>query len=381
MKENFNYFTTVIFIMQKDLLYQIALTLVPNIGDVNAKALVNHFGNAEGIFRASKKVLEAIEGIGTIRVNSIKNFNDFSRAEEEIEFIKKYKITPLFLTDKDYPQRLLNCYDSPPLLYYKGNTDLNSSKIIAIVGTRNHDEYGKNICEKLVTELIHEEVVIVSGLAFGIDSIAHRASVKNNIKTIGVLAHGLDRVYPSQNTSLARQMVSCGGLLTEFKSDTIPDRQNFPGRNRIVAGISDAVIVIESGIKGGSLITAELGNGYNKDVFAFPGRADDTKSEGCNYLIKNNKAALITCADDLLENMGWKKQKKASHKKQKELFIELSAEEKVIIDILQSQEQVHIDELYFKSKLSSSAVAQGLLMLEMQGIVSSLPGKIYKVTP
>ena len=366
--------------MQNDLLYQIALTLTPNIGDVNAKALVTHFGSAKAIFDSSKKDIEAIDGIGKIRAQSIKNFHDFSRAEEEILFIEKYKITPLFLTDENYPQRLLNCYESPPLLYYKGNANLNASKIIAIVGTRNHNEYGKNICEKLVEELANENVLIVSGLAFGIDSIAHKASLKNNIKTVGVLAHGLDRVYPFQNTTLAKQMISCGGLLTEFKSNTIPDKQNFPGRNRIVAGVSDAIIVIESGLKGGSLITAELANGYNKDVFAFPGRVSDSKSEGCNYLIKNNKAALVTCADDILENMSWKENKKPSIKKQRELFIELSADEKVIVDILQLQENIHIDELYFKSKLSSSAIAQALLMLEMQGVVSSLPGKIYKIS-
>lgn len=365
--------------MQKELLYQIALTLIPNIGDVNAKALVSHFGSAEAIFSASKKVLDEIEGIGSIRAASIRNFKDFSRAEDEIAFIKKYKITPLFLTDKNYPQRLLNCYDSPPMLFYKGSTDLNAAKMIAIVGTRSHDDYGKKICEKLIEELVNEDVIIVSGLAFGIDSIAHKASLKNNIPTIGVLAHGLDRVYPSQNATIAKQMISCGGLLTEFKSNTKPDKQNFPGRNRIVAGMTDATIVIESGIKGGSLITAELANGYNKDVFAFPGRVDDSKSEGCNYLIKSNKAALITCANDLLEIMGWKKSKKILPKKQRELFIEFTSEEKIIVDILQMQEQMQIDELYFKSKLSSSEVAKALLMLEMQGIVSSLPGKIYKM--
>jgi len=365
--------------MQKELLYQIALTLIPNIGDVNAKALVSHFGSAEAIFSASKKVLDEIEGIGSVRAASIRNFKDFSRAEEEIDFIQKYKIIPLFITDKAYPQRLLNCYDSPPLLYYKGNADLNAAKMIAIVGTRTHDDYGKKICEKLIEELVNEDVFIVSGLAFGIDSIAHKVSLKNKIPTIGVLAHGLDRVYPSQNATMARQMISHGGLLTEFKSNTIPDKQNFPGRNRIVAGMTDATIVIESGIKGGSLITAELANGYNKDVFAFPGRVDDSKSEGCNYLIKNNKAALITCANDLLEIMGWKKSKKISPKKQRELFIEFTSEEKIIVDILQIQEQMQIDELYFKSKLSSSEVAKALLMLEMQGIVSSLPGKIYKM--
>ncbi len=366
--------------MQDELLYQIALTLVPNIGDVRAKGLINHFGDAGAVFHASKKALDAIEGLGSRAVNSILQFKDFSRAEEEIEFIKKYKITPLFLTDKNYPQRLLNCYDSPAMLYYKGNANLNCARIVAIVGTRNHNEYGRHICEKLIEEMADEDVLIVSGLAFGIDTIAHKSALKSNLQTVGVLAHGLDRVYPAQNKSLAKQMISCGGLLTEFKSKTNPDKQNFPGRNRIVAGISDAIIVVESGIKGGSLITAELANGYNKDVFAFPGRTDDTKSEGCNYLIKNNKAALITCANDLLENMGWKKHQKVSPKKQRELFIELTADEKVLVDILKSQEQVQIDELYFKSKLSSSAVAQALLMLEMQGVVSSMPGKIYRMS-
>jgi len=363
-----------------ELQYQIALTLVPNIGDVHAKALINHFGNATAIFSAGKRELEALEGIGTIRANSIKYFHDFERAEEEILFIEKYKITTLFITDKNYPQRLLNCYDSPAMLYYKGNTDLNSSRIIAVVGTRNNNEYGKNICEKLVEELAGEEVVVVSGLAFGIDSIAHKTAIKNQMKTIGILAHGLDMVYPSQNSGLAKQMITNGGLLTEFRSLAKPDRQNFPSRNRIVAGISDAVIVVESGIKGGSLITAELGNSYNKDVFAYPGRVNDTKSEGCNFLIKNNKAALVTCANDILENMGWKKKKETSVKKQRELFIELTADEKIVVTILQTQEQVHIDELFIKSKLSSSAVAAALLMLEMQGIVASFPGKVYKLS-
>ena len=365
--------------MHNDLLYQISLTLIPNIGDVHAKALINHFGKAENIFKAKKKDLEAIEGMGSVRAASIKHFNDFTITEEEIDFIQKYKITPLFITDKNYPQRLLNCYDSPAMLYYRGNANLNQSKIVAIVGTRNNNEYGKAVCEKLVDDLAGENILIVSGLAFGIDSIAHRSALKNDLKTVGVLAHGLDRIYPSQNKSLAKEMVGQGGLLTDFRSKTKPDKQNFPKRNRIVAGISDAIVVIESSIKGGSLITAELGNGYNKDVFAIPGRTNDSKSEGCNYLIKNNKACLITSADDLLEDMGWKEHKKPSAKKQRELFIELSDDEKIIVNILQVQEQVHIDELYIKSGLTSSAVASGLLTLEMQNVVSSLPGKMYKL--
>ncbi len=365
--------------MTNDLLYQIALTLIPNIGDVHAKALVNRYGDAQSVFKAKKKDLENLDGIGSIRAGSIKSFENFKSSEEEIIFIEKYKITPLFITDKNYPQRLLNCYDSPLLLYYRGTADLNTSKIISIVGTRNNTDYGKATCEKLIEGLADENILIASGLAFGIDTIAHKAALKNNLQTVGILAHGLDRIYPAQNKILARQMTEHGGLLTEFISHTNPDKQNFPKRNRIVAGISDAVIVIETGKKGGSLITAELGNNYNKDVFAIPGRINDSKSEGCNYLIQNNKAALINSADDLLELMNWKAVTKTTAKKQRELFIELSPDEKIVIDILQLQNTIQIDELYFKSGLSSSATAAALLMLEMQGVVASMPGKIYKM--
>lgn len=366
--------------MTNDLLYQIALTLVPNIGDIHAKALINIYGDAHSVFKAKKKELERIEGIGTIRAASIKNFSDFSSSEEEIKFIEKYKIAPLFITDEKYPKRLLNCFDSPSLLYYRGNADLNASKIISIVGTRNNSSYGKMVCEKFIEGLRSENILVISGLAFGIDTIAHKAALKNNLQTVAVLAHGLDRIYPEQNKSLAKQVTGQGGLLTEFISNSNPDKQNFPKRNRIVAGMCDAVIVMESGKKGGSLITAELGNGYNKDVFAIPGRTNDAKSEGCNYLIKNNKAALINSAEDLLEFMNWSVRSRPGHeKKQRELFIELSPDEKTVVEILQKQESIHIDELYFKSGLSSSAVATALLMLEMQSIVFSLPGKIYRL--
>jgi DNA processing protein len=365
--------------LHSDLIYQISLSLIPNVGDVHAKALVSYFGDAKSIFLAKKKELEEIEGIGSVRAKSIKEFQKFKSAEEEAAFIEKYKITPLFITAKNYPQRLLNCYDSPVILYYRGNADLNAPKIISIVGTRSNNEYGKLVCEKIIGDLADQNITIVSGLAFGIDSIAHKSALKNNLKTVGVLGHGLDRIYPTQNKLLAKQMIERGGLLTDFKSGTNPDKQNFPKRNRIVAGLSDALLVIESGLKGGSLITAELANGYNRDVFAIPGRISDIKNEGCNYLIKNNKAALITSADDLLENMQWK-EKKISVKKQRELFIELTADEKIIINILQQQAQVHIDEVFIKSGLNSSAVASALLTLEMQGVVSSMPGKLYKIS-
>ena len=231
--------------MSGDLLYQIALTLVPHIGDVHAKALVNIYGDAQSIFKAKKKELDHMEGIGTVRARSIKEFTDFSRAEEEIKFIEKYKIIPLFINAENYPKRLLNCYDSPALLYYRGNADLNTSRIISVVGTRNNSDYGKIVCEKMIEELQAENVLVVSGLAFGIDTIAHKAALKHNLQTIAVLAHGLDRIYPTQNKTLAKQITEQGGLLTEFISNTNPDKQNFPKRNRIVAGICDAVIVIE----------------------------------------------------------------------------------------------------------------------------------------
>lgn len=366
--------------MSNELLYQVALTKIPNIGDVVSKALVNIYGSAAAIFQAPLKQLEKIEGVGGIRANSIKKFHDFSQCETEISFIEKYRIKPLFILDDDYPKRLLNCYDSPVLLYYKGNADLNSSNIVSVVGTRNNTDYGRQLCEKMVEELKAENILIVSGLAFGIDSIAHKASLKNDMATVGVLAHGLDRIYPAQNKMLAKQITENGGLLTDFSSGTQPDRQNFPKRNRIVAGMCDALVVIESAVKGGSLITAELANSYNKDVFAMPGRVNDNKSEGCNYLIKNNKASMITSASDLLHLMNWKKQAKPSPAKQRELFIELTADERTVVDILKTEEAIQIDALYAKAGLTSSSIAAALLMLEMQGVVASLPGKIYKLT-
>ncbi len=364
--------------MPDNLLYQIALTLIPNIGPVQARILVEHFGDAESIFKASRKELSVIENIGEVRAHSIKAFKDFSEAEEEIEFSEKYKIQTLFITDKNYPQRLLNCYDPPTLLYYRGNADLNSAKIISIIGTRNNTEYGKSVTDKLITDLREQNVVIVSGLAFGIDAIAHKAALQNNLPTISVLAHGMDTIYPSQHKNLAKDILQNGALLTEMRKKTKPDKHNFPKRNRIVAGIADATIVVETATKGGSMITAQLANNYNRDVFAFPGKTSDTKSMGCNYLIKQNCAILLTDAQQLIETLGWQ-QKKSKPKAQRELFIDFTAEEKIIFDILYEKDGVHIDELFLKSGLSSSAVAASMLNLELQNVIVSLPGKIYRL--
>jgi DNA processing protein len=356
--------------------------MVPNIGPVQAKILLQHC-EPEEIFHAKKSFLEKLDGIGPVRADSIKKFDGFNRAEDEIKFIEKYKIKPLFLTDEAYPKRLLNCYDSPTMLFYKGTADLNASKIIAIIGTRKHTEYAKQVTEKIVKDISSNNITIISGLAFGVDALAHKAAIKNHLPTVGVLAHGLDQLYPAEHTGLAKDMIKHqGGLLTEFRTKTKPDKHNFPTRNRIVAGMSDATIVIETEIKGGSMITAELANGYNKDVFAIPGKITDSKSTGCNYLIKNNKAMLLSDTEELIEVMGWqdKKSQKTKPKSQKQIFIELSSEEKKIIDILKEKESVSIDEINIKSGLSSSTVAAAILNLELQNVIVSLPGKLYQLT-
>jgi DNA processing protein len=366
--------------LHNETLYQVALTQVPNIGWVAAKTLVEHFGDAASIFKAKKSTLEKIDGIGTVRAESIRTFNDFSVAEEEIKHLEKFDIKTLFLNDREYPKRLLNCTDSPTLLYYKGSANLNSERIISIIGTRNNSEYGRACAENLVKDLAANGVLVASGLAFGIDTIAHKASVKNKVPTVGVMAHGFGTLYPPENARLAKQMVEeGGGLLTEHLFAAGPDKHHFPIRNRIVAGMADATIVVETDIKGGSMITAELASNYNRDVLAFPGRTADNKSRGCNLLIRTNKAGLITCAQDLVEAMNWmpKPQKKQV---QRSLFIEMTADEKMIADLLAAHEQLHVDELMLHSGLSSSAMAGAILSLELQGVIQRLPGKIYKIS-
>jgi len=366
--------------MNSDLLYKIAITLIPEIGDIVGKKLVSYCGSVEAVFREKKNFLMKIPGVGTHLANCIVNQNVLKRAEKEIKFIEKFKITPLFYLDKNYPQRLKHCADNPIMLYYKGNADLNSQKIISIVGTRNATEYGKELCNTFIRDVSEMDILIVSGLAYGIDANAHKAALDNNLKTVGILAHGLDRIYPHLNKPLAGKMLNNGGLLTEFISDTNPDRENFPKRNRIVAGISDAVIVIESALKGGALITADIANSYNRDVFAFPGKIGDKYSEGTNNFIKTNRAALIQSAKDLKYIMRWEENdNKSNIPKQHKLFVDLSPEEKTLVEILKIEGETGFDKLYLKSKLNMSKVAASLLNLEFEGVVKVLPGKVYKL--
>ena len=362
---------------QNDLRYQVALTLINGIGVVQAKQLIDYFGDSESVFKAKRKDLGQLEGIGEVRARQISTFTDFETAEKEIEFCEKYHIQILFLSDKKYPQRLLNCYDAPTLLYYRGNADLNSSKVISIIGTRSNSDYGKQITEKFIEDIQAQNVLILSGLAFGIDAIAHKAAIRNNMATVGVLAHGLDIIYPALHKALAKEMLLNGGLLTEFRKNTKPDKFSFPRRNRIVAGMSDATIVIETAIRGGSMITAELAYNYNRDLFALPGKVIDLKSSGCLKLIQQNKAVLFTDASHFMNEMGWEQIKQPPHK-QTELFIEMNEDEKKIVDFLKEKEPVSIDELYLKSGLSSSNVAAAILNLELQNVIISMPGKMYR---
>jgi len=364
--------------MEDDTIYKIALTKINGIGPIQAKQLIERCGTATEIFKSSKKAISSLEGIGEIRGYAIKSFKDFTPIHEEIKYCNDQNIKILFLTDEDYPQRLLNCNDSPTLLYYQGNANLNNSRIISIVGTRLNSDYGKQLTNQIISDLANQNVLVVSGMAFGIDCIAHKAALQNNLSTIGVLAHGLDTLYPSQHKSLANDMVLQGGLLTEFPRYTNPDKHNFPRRNRIVAGIADGTIVIETAIKGGSMITAELSFSYNRDLFAVPGRVTDVKSAGCLQLIQQNKASIYTNTNKMMEVLGWQ-EKKVVAKKQRELFIELTDNEQTIVTILQEKETVNIDEIYLKSGCSASAVAVAILNLELHNVLVCLPGKLYRL--
>jgi DNA processing protein len=361
------------------LLDQIALTLIPGVGSVNSRLLLKHFGTAEEIFTARKPSLLAIPGIGEKTAQSILQKTFFARAEKELAFVERYKIKTFFYDSDDYPKRLKNCYDAPILLYYKGNADLNNGRIVSIVGTRNATAYGKELTESLVDELKKHDVLVISGLAYGIDAMAHKACLKQEIPTVGVVGHGLDRIYPAQHRSLAERMLGNGGLLTEFPSETNPDRENFPKRNRIVAGMADATIIVEASLTGGALITAELANSYNRDVFSFPGNIKQEYSAGCNYLIKTHRANLITSAKDLEYLLGWVNNQPIDEKKQLSLRLNLSTDEKKIADVLIAKGQTGVDELAIQTGFPQSKLAVTILGLEMQGIVIALPGKTYKL--
>jgi DNA processing protein len=364
---------------KNNLLYQIAITQVPGIGDVLAKNLISYCGSVEEVFKQKKHLLLRIPGIGNKVAEAIVNFNDFNKIEGEIEFIERHKITPLFYLDENYPTRLKQYQDAPSMLYYIGNADLNNQKIVAVVGTRKSTEYGKVFLEQLLKDLKETGCMILSGLALGIDIQAHKEALKNDLPTVGVLAHGLDRIYPSSHNQIAKKMTEHGGLLTEFCSNTNPDRENFPKRNRIVAGLCDVLVVVETAERGGAMITAEIANSYNKDVMAVPGRIRDEFSMGCNKLIKLNKAAMISNIHDLNYLMGWE-QKKMKKSKQQALPLDLSVDDLNIINFIRQKTKVGIDDIVYHLDLDASILSLNLLDLEFKGLIKQLPGKYFELT-
>ena len=363
------------------LLYRIALTFINGIGVQLARALMQYVGDELAIFTGSAKKLESIPRISKRLISEIRSPEVLRRAEKELEFVAKNNIQPLFFTDADYPQRLTNCIDAPILLYSKGNTNFNREKVISVVGTRNATKQGQEFCQKFLKELSEQfpELLVVSGLAYGIDIYAHRAALQNNLSTVAVLAHGLDRIYPYAHRQTAVEMLGNGALLTEFPSETNPDRHNFVKRNRIVAGMADAVIVVESGEKGGSLITAEIADSYYREVFAVPGRITDRESIGCNQLISRNRAILLQDPDSFLKHLGWIQSEKPAPPKQRELFLNLNEEEEKIFNVLAKVDSMEVNTLAIELNTPVSKLFFTLLELEMKNIVATLPGGVYKL--
>jgi len=363
---------------EKEWIYRIALSMLKGIGPVNARNLVAYCGGVEAIFtdRKLKNTLSKVPGIGPKLMASITDKKILPAAEKELAYVRKHKLRMLFYLDAEYPSRLKQAEDAPVLLFVKGTADLDTQHMVSIVGTRTPTEQGKRLCVELVEGLKESNATIVSGLAYGIDITAHRAALRNDLPTIGCVAHGMDKLYPGEHAATAKEMLEQGALVTEVPSDGAFAPGNFPARNRIIAGLSDCTIVVESAPKGGSLITADIANSYDREVFAFPGRPTDPRSEGCNMLIQRNQAALVTNARDVLRMMEWLPRKKKAPV-QAALFSELLPDEQTLVDIIKAKGKIAIDDLCVASKMTQGKTAGLLLNLEFSGVVRSLPGKVY----
>lgn len=361
----------------------IALTLCPGIGHIGAKNLVKGVGSAVEVFRLRRELPDMLAGVNPAVTAALDCPDAFRRAECELEFAEKNRIACLTLTDEAYPCRLRECEDAPLALFFKGNTDLNRLHVISMVGTRRATDYGKQFCADFLHDLseLCPDVLVISGLAYGIDIHAHRAALSNRLSTVAVLAHGLDRIYPSVHRKTAVDMLANGGLITEFLTETQPERYNFVSRNRIVAGMADAVIVVESSEKGGSLITAELAEGYHRDCFAVPGRVKDTSSLGCNRLIRDNRAALLLSAEDLVQAMGWTDEASTAKPQtiQRDFFPDLSEEEGLVVKTLSVQGDLHINTLVVQTNIPVHRMTALLFELEMKGVVKAMVGGNYRL--
>jgi DNA processing protein len=361
-----------------DLIYKVALGLTSGVGDVTTRQLISYCGSAAAVFKTPRGKLLKIPGIGSKTAEALLNKENLIEAEKEYALAVKQNIQILFYTDQAYPSRLKNIPDAPALLYLKGNADLNADKIIAIVGTRKATPYGKQVTEQIVQELsAYSSVLVVSGLAYGIDVTAHKAALQYKVPTLGVMASGADIVYPSVHKNIAAQMEENGGLLTEYRIGTKPDAPYFPARNRIIAGISDATIVVEAAATGGALITAEIANGYNRDVFAVPGNLDAPCSEGCNLLIRNHKANIFTGVKDLVYYLNWDQQAAASQPKSTDKYEHLDEESRKVVNLLQQNKEMLMDDISWQTQIPVSKLASLLLTLELQGLLKALPGKKF----
>lgn len=368
--------------MSQQLVYEVALGLLPGIGNQLSRQLVSYCGSARQVFHTPPGKLLRIPGIGKSHVRNLPLTAVLKQAENIIRQAEQQQVKLLFYTHPDYPKRLKQIADAPTLLYYKGTADLNAARIISIVGTRQCTAYGREVTDQLVQDLVKHQALIVSGLAYGIDVAAHRAALQAGLATAGVMANGLDLVYPSLHRKIAGMMLEQGGLLSEYTFGTKPEPPRFPARNRIIAGLADATIIVEAAIKGGALITAEIAHSYNKDVMAVPGPIHAPFSAGCNYLIKSNKAAAYTGIKDLEELLNWDLDLLKAVKPRPGNFYppeDFTAEEYQLLLVLLETREEQIDNLSWKSQLPIGQVASLLLALEFKGVVKSLPGKKYQI--
>ncbi|GAB3271304.1 DNA-processing protein DprA [Larkinella harenae] len=365
---------------QTELFYQSALTAVPGVGGILIRQLMSHCGSASEVFKSSFSKLIKIPGIGDVTARSIRHPDVLRDAEQTVQRCEKLGIQQLFYTDKRYPHRLKALYDSPAMLYWQGGADLNAVRTIGLVGTRQATDYGRHVTEEIIQALRPYQPLVISGLAYGIDIAAHRASLLNGLPTIGVMASGVDIVYPHVHKKTAQEMTLLGGLLTENRPGVKPDARLFPARNRIIAGMSDSVVVVEAAVKGGALITAEYANNYHREVFAVPGHLNQPFSQGCNKLIHQNKAQIYTKPEDLIEALNWD-QAIAKNEPGHELVLtrEFTEEESQILALFRQQSEWQIDELSWRTEVHLSKLASLLLNLEFKGIIRTLPGKKYRI--
>ena len=364
---------------EHNLLYVLALQNVARIGDITAKKLINNCGSAEGVFKEKKSNLLKIDGIGTTTISDVFSTYHFEEAEKELKYIKDNDIKCLYFMDENYPEKLKHCIDGPILLFQSGEINLKKQRIISIVGTRKITTYGTAFCEQLVEQLAPFNPVIVSGFAYGTDITAQKAALKHNLQTVGCLAHGLNQIYPKVHKKYVADIEKHGGFLTEFWSTSNPDRENFLKRNRIIAGLSEATIVIESAEKGGSLVTADIANSYNRDVFAVPGRTTDSQSVGCNNLIKYQKAQMLTNPMDIPYILNWQLEDDKKPAIQKQLFVELEVDEKAIYNYLKDNSKQQLDTIALECEMPIFKVASLLLNMELKGVIRPLPGKLFEV--